>query len=484
MVMPCLFSIKDKSNKAILYRGSSSHGLYHLPAVLPRFSSHPVCLNTTTASSTWHASLGHPSLHKMKLICNKLKLPQTVSSSSFPCKHCCMAKSHRLPFSLSTTSINKPLALIHSDVWGPFHSASSIKYYVLFVDDFSKFTWLYPLHFKSEVFTKFIEFKAFVENQFTVKLQILRTDNGTEYLGLKFQEFLRTHGIDHQLSCPYTPPQNGVAERKHRHIIETTIALLQQSGVPLAYWFDTVATAVYLINRMPSSKLHNQSPFEMLFHQLPDYHFLKPFGCLCFPWLKPYAHHKLQPRSIACVFLGYIPSVKGYRCLDSSTGHIYVSRHVVFHENTFPFLDSSSQVPSSSLSQYKSFFWPSCSHSTSAIPSPPPSATPAPVLSPISLSTAPAAAPVSSTSPLPGSSPLSSSSSPAIPIDSLVVDLQSYSLPSSPIAPSLNIHPMVTRSKAAHPILSAITSTASTDSEPSSYKEAALSSAWIKAMNE
>lgn len=178
----------------------------------------------------------------------------------------------------------------------------------------------------------------------------------------------------HQLSCPYTQSQNGVAERKHRHLVETAIALLHQSSLPLQYWFDALATSVFLINRMPSSSIHNKTPFEVLFHSLPDYSFFRVFGCQCFPWLKPYTHHKLQPRSVPCVFLGYHPSYKGYRGLDVSTGRVYISRHVLFHETVFPFVTTASSASSEassapSLTQLHNFFWPSSSvQTTSSVP--------------------------------------------------------------------------------------------------------------------
>lgn len=97
----------------------------------------------------------------------------------------------------------------------------------------------------------------------------------------------------HQYSCPYTSAQNGVAERKHRHITNTAIALLHQSAMPIKYWFEAIATAIFLINRMPSLILQNPSPYEVLFHHSPDYTSFKVFGCQCFPWLQPYTTHKL-----------------------------------------------------------------------------------------------------------------------------------------------------------------------------------------------
>lgn len=114
-------------------------------------------------------------------------------------------------------------------------STSGFTYYVLFIDDYSRFTWVYPLKHKSEVFSKFLAFKAYAEKQFSTSLQVFRTDGGGEYCSNSFANFLTQHGIVHQLSCPHTPSQNGVAERKHRHIVETTIALLHQSFLPLKY---------------------------------------------------------------------------------------------------------------------------------------------------------------------------------------------------------------------------------------------------------
>lgn len=125
----------------------------------------------------------------------------------------------------------------------------------------------------------------FVENQFCTSLQILRSDNGGEYHSLKFQYFLTSKGIQHQLTCPHTPAQNGVAERKHRHIVETAIALMHHSAIPIHFWFDAIATAVMLINHLPTAKFNFLTPFEVLYTHPPDYFILRTFGCQCYPWL-------------------------------------------------------------------------------------------------------------------------------------------------------------------------------------------------------
>jgi hypothetical protein len=143
--------------------------------------------------------------------------------------------------------------------------------------------------------------------------------------------------------CPHTHQQNGSAERKHRHIVETGLALLAHAFVPLKFWDEAFLTATYLINRMPTRVIDNTSPIERLFHKTLDYSSLKVFGCACWPHLRPYNKHKLSFRSKECVFLGYSASHKGYKCLDIDSGRVYVSRDVIFDENVFPFARLSPQ---------------------------------------------------------------------------------------------------------------------------------------------
>lgn len=160
---------------------------------------------------------------------------------------------------------------------------------------------------------------------------------GGEYISNRLQTFLQSKGIEHYKSCPYTPEQNGLTERKHRHIIETTVTLLQYAKLPSQYWFFACQAVVYLINRMPTPVLKNQSPFEALFGTSHVITYLRMFGCSCFPLLKPYNTSKLQPKTTQCVFLGYASKYKGFICLDVLKCRIYISRHVVFDETRFPY---------------------------------------------------------------------------------------------------------------------------------------------------
>ncbi|KAK4269211.1 hypothetical protein QN277_022399 [Acacia crassicarpa] len=177
-------------------------------------------------------------------------------------------------------------------------------------------------------------FQQMVENQFQTKIKAIQCDNGTEYKPII--PLAENSGIIMRFTCPYTSPQNGRAERKHRHIVEMGLTLLAQAKIPLTYWTEAFQMAVYLINRLPTPILHGNSPTACLYNKEPDYLSLKPFGCLCYPCLKPYNSHKLEFHSQKCVYLGPALGQKGSRCL-SSTGRIYISRHVVFDTSIFPF---------------------------------------------------------------------------------------------------------------------------------------------------
>lgn len=117
----------------------------------------------------------------------------------------------------------------------------------------------------SELFSIVQTFCAEIKNQFGVSICTFRRDNAREYLSSQFKQFMSTHGILHQTSCPNTTQQNGIAERKNRHIIETARTLLIQANVPLRFWRDTVLTSCYLINHIPSSTIQNQVPHFVLF---------------------------------------------------------------------------------------------------------------------------------------------------------------------------------------------------------------------------
>ena len=233
-------------------------------------------------------------------------------------------------------------------MWGPAPtSVGRHEYYVSFIDDHRKFTWIYLLRRKYEVFQYFHDFQNLIERQFNRKIRVVQTDWGGEYQSLN--SFFKRIGIEHHVSCPHAHQQNGSAERKHRHIVEMALTLLAHASVPLKFWDEACLTVVFLINRLPSKVINDQTPFERLFGHQPDYSFLRTFGCAVWPNLRPYNSKKLQFRSKRCVFLGYNNLHKGFKCLEPNEGRVYISRDVTFDENVFSFCGHASKRWSSPM---------------------------------------------------------------------------------------------------------------------------------------
>ncbi|KAL5741578.1 hypothetical protein ACOSP7_028310 [Xanthoceras sorbifolium] len=329
----CLF--QDLMTKQIIGRGHESGGLYILDTSIPK----SVACSGVTSPFEAHCRLGHPSLPLLKKLC-----PQFSKVSSLDCESCQFAKHHRLS---SSPRVNKrasvPFALVHSDVWGPcpILSKPGFKYFVTFVDDYSRVTWLYLMKNRSELFSLFCAFCAEIKTQFNVSIRTLRSDNAKEYTSTLFQSYMVQNGILHETSCVDTPSQNGVAERKNRHLLETARALLFQMNVPKPFWADAVSTACFLINRMPSSVLHGEIPYKILFPNKSLFP-VDPriFGSTCFVRdVRPHVT-KLDPKSLKCIFLGYSRLQKGYRCYCPSLNKYLVSVDVTFMEAT-PYFSSS-----------------------------------------------------------------------------------------------------------------------------------------------
>jgi Reverse transcriptase (RNA-dependent DNA polymerase)/gag-polypeptide of LTR copia-type/GAG-pre-integrase domain len=328
----CCF-IKDKATNQILLHGILHKGLYKLLSA----QNNAVFQVSHSSTDQWHYRLGHCSSSVLDLLLkNKSISSQKPSKASF-CSDCHTAKAHRLPFTPSTTIATKPLEVIHSDIWGPAPvlSKKGHRYYVCFIDEFSRFTWIYTCASKSDVLSIFAQFKAKVENLLDSTIKLFQCDGGSEFKPImrQFPE------ISFQISCPYTPEQNGLAERKHRHIVELGLANMTHASLPLHFWDYIFESVVFVINRLPSKVIEYQSPFEKLFKTKPDYNMLQVLGCSCYPLLRPYNSHKLENRAERCLFLGYSNNYKGYYCLNLHTNRLYISRHVVFDESSFPCAD-------------------------------------------------------------------------------------------------------------------------------------------------
>ena len=133
-----------------------------------------------------------------------------------------------------------------------------------------------------------IAFINYVKQQHSSTVKYIQSDGGGEYMCSSLQSFFKAEGIIHLLSCPGTPEQNDMDERKHRHVVETSLTLLAHSKLLKDFWFYSFATAVHLINQLPSKPLSSKSPYELIFNHPPIDDHLRVFGCICYPYMQPF----------------------------------------------------------------------------------------------------------------------------------------------------------------------------------------------------
>ncbi|KAJ0818040.1 putative RNA-directed DNA polymerase [Helianthus annuus] len=324
-----------KSGKALV-TGKQDNGLYF---VSKGDSAVNLCFNSLSVSNLWHNRLGHPADQVLSILKTDLGV---VGFEKQSCEICHRAKQVRTPFPLSEHKSKHVGDLIHLDVWGPYRvtSRDGFKYFLTVVDDYSRVVWCYLLKSKIEVFENIESFYELILTQFKKRVKVFRSDNGTDFVNHKMDMFCKSKGILHQTTCAYTPQQNGVVERKHRHLLNLARSLLFQSGVPLSFWSDCVLTAVYIINRLPSSVLLGKSPFELMFGFKPSFAHFRIFGCLCFSTILNDTD-KMSFNAEKCVMIGYSNVKKGYKLWSLDNKKEFFSRDVKFFEDVFPFKSNS-----------------------------------------------------------------------------------------------------------------------------------------------
>lgn len=358
----CVF--QDLETKLMIGTGCEREGLYLLDpggSVAYHSQTNEVAYHSqknegrTQEILLWHARLCHLSFKSLKVLFPSFF--ESISDNVLQCQVCQLAKHCRTTFPTSSNKSVSLFELIHSDVWGPapVNSIDGHKYFITFIDDFSHCTWIYLMKSRDEVPKMIQVFCKMVETQFGKKVKAIRSDNAKEYFAKNLNFFLENEGIIHESSCPYTPQQNGTAERKNRHLLETTRAILFQHHVPKKFWGEAILTAAYMINRMPSRTLGNRSPISFILPNKPLFSLPpKVFGCLCFVHNCSPGSTKLEPRSVRCIFLGYSPTQKGYKCYDPKTGKKFCLKDVTFMESESYYSQLTTNNPLSAENQTSS----------------------------------------------------------------------------------------------------------------------------------
>ena len=338
-------------------------------------------------SLLWHCRLGHPSFAKLKET-----LPW-LSLSEFKCESCELGKHHRSSYPSRTgPPTHHPFDLVHCDVWGPapHPSPTDGKYYMVFVDDYTRASWTYILKSRKEVLSRVQHFLLEIITQYATMVKVLCTDNALEFTQTAIEELCLAHGIVHQTTCPYTSQQNGVAERKHRHLLDMVRTLLLAMRVPQYLWCEAVLTTTYLVNRLPSAALGGAIPLQRL-TPAADLFSLPPrvFGCTAFVQDHTPGLSKLAPRAQKGVFVGYSQTQKGYCVYFPSRRQYATSADVTFHEDVPYFTSTQSGEDLSSPSLLPSVSGTLVTDLPPTVPIPMPAASPSPAFLPSDPSSAP-----------------------------------------------------------------------------------------------
>ncbi|GJR16118.1 retrovirus-related pol polyprotein from transposon TNT 1-94 [Tanacetum coccineum] len=187
---------------------------------------------------------------------------------------------------------------------------------------------------KSQALDVFKKFKVLVEKEVGLEIKCLRTDRGGEYNSKEFKEFCENNGIRRQLTAPYTPHQNGVAERKNRSLLNMVRSVLKARSVPKIYWAEATAWCVHVLNRSPTASLEESTPEEIWSNRKPSVSYFRIFRCVAHVHVPKEKRRKLDDKSIKCVLFGVSEETKAYRLYNPVKNKIIISKDVVFEEET------------------------------------------------------------------------------------------------------------------------------------------------------
>ena len=330
-------------------KGYMSNGLFkmNVMTVVPPIKN--INKNSTSSaymlesSNVWHGRLGHVNYDTLRRLINMECLPNFKIDSNHKCEICVEFKLTRTSFQ-SIERSSEPLELIHSDICDLkfIQTRGGKKYFLTLIDDCTRYCYLYLLRSKDEALEMFQHFKNKVENKLDRKIKVIRSDSGGEYEA-PFGDFCSQHGIIHQTTAPYSPQQNGVAERKNRTLKEMMNALLLSSGLPQNLWGEAILSANYILNRIPHKKT-NKSPYELWKGRRHSYKYLKVWGCLAKVAVPIPKKVKIGPKNVDCVLIGYAHNSSAYRfmilkseIIDMHANTIIESRNASFFENVFPY---------------------------------------------------------------------------------------------------------------------------------------------------
>jgi transposase InsO family protein len=285
----------------------------------------------------WHARYGHLNFQALRQLGQKQMVRglSCVDRVEQLCDGCLVGKQRRAPFPREGQyRASKVLELVHGDLCEPITPATTTgdNYFLLIIDDFSRYLWVVLLKRKDQALQAFRIMKMAAEVEAEAKLKALHTDRGGEFKSNEFKAFCEAHGIQWYLTVPYSPQQNGVMERRNHTMVAMARSMMKSKGMPGRFWGEAVSTAVYLLNRAPTKSVVDMTPYEAWYGRKPSVDHLRTFRCMAH--MKTVAGHtsKLADRSTPMVMIGYEAGTKAYRAYNPVNKKLVVTRDVLFEE--------------------------------------------------------------------------------------------------------------------------------------------------------
>lgn len=251
------------------------------------------------------------------------------------CESCIVGKQARIPFQARLEMRSKEqLEVVQSDICGSLEvpTLAGNRYFIIFIDKFSRMVWVYLIKLKSKALEMFKRFMASVERETGRQVKVFRIDGGGEYTSFHFESFCQNCGITHEVIAPYTPQHNGLVERRNKIVMNMARCLLREKTVSRELWGEAVSTAVYVLNRCPMKRLTSKVSHAIWTSMKPFVKHFKIFRSLAFCHIADQKRSKLEDKGEAMVFAGYHPT-DAYKLYDPVRGKMSINRYVLVLED-------------------------------------------------------------------------------------------------------------------------------------------------------
>lgn len=326
--------ITVKRKNSVVLRAKRIDGLYmvHIPP------SRSLLLKSSSRTTLLHRRMGHLNLKSLRLLTHLSDGLVLDNDPTTVCDICAQAKATKTPFPPSKSLAKTIGALTHTDICSigvPALNGNFTMFLVL-VDDATRYSTIRLLNHKDDATLAIIQYDRQIHNITGKHMSILQSDNGGEFIGADLRDYCAEHGIFQRTSTPYTPEQNGRAERLNRSILEGISAMLLDCQLPWDFWGLAAEAYIYLKNRSPHASLYRSTPYEQWFRKLPDLTNLRVFGYPCYVYIPAEVRqrkgkgHKLLPKALKMIFVGYSEKHKAWKCFNPVTKTIVHSNNVQF----------------------------------------------------------------------------------------------------------------------------------------------------------